>query len=162
MKKNVECTCGIHQISLVQTVKSPKRLSVKICPRDVLREIRLFWGGQPQGKVWLPKGPPMGNFFRQSMMTFHCLSDFGLQKPKQMRPRVAPWACLEKQWVVNCSSLTVLNPDFGGWRTKSVQKNFMRCLYSRYKKPCVFSIHLYTLGTEEGEAQWINSDANGT
>ena len=58
-------------------------------------------------------------FFRQSLRTFPCLSDFGLQKPKKMWPRVAPWACLEKQWVWTCSSLTVLNPDFGGGRTKS-------------------------------------------
>ena len=36
----------------------------------------------------------MGKFFRQSLRTFHCLSDFGLQKSKKMKPRVAPWACL--------------------------------------------------------------------
>ena len=30
------------------------------------------------------------------------------------------WACLEKQWVQTCTSLLMLNPYFGGLRTKSV------------------------------------------
>ena len=43
-----------------------------------------------EGVVWknLPEGPPMGKFIRQSLWTFHCLSDFGLQKPKKMRPEL--------------------------------------------------------------------------
>ena len=76
--------------ALVKTVKSPKGLSGKICP------------------------PPVGKFFRQSLRTIHCLSDPGLQKPKKMQPRVALWACQEKQWARSCPSLTVVNPDFGG------------------------------------------------
>ena len=62
MKKNIECTSGIHQISLVQKVKKPKRLSGKICPREVPRVITLFREAQPEGKVRLPEGPPVGNF----------------------------------------------------------------------------------------------------
>ena len=106
--------------TLVQTVKSSKGLSGQICPREVPRVIRLSQGAQPRGKVWLPERPPVGKFFRQTLRTFHCLSDFGLQKPKKKRAKVAQWACQEKQWVRTCSSLTVFNPDFGGWRTKSV------------------------------------------
>ena len=75
---------------IIQTVKSPKGLSGKICPREVPKVIRLSQGAQPQGKVSLPKEPLMGKFFRQSLRMFHCLSDVGLQKPKKMRPRVAP------------------------------------------------------------------------
>ena len=37
--------------ALVQTVKSQKGLSGKICPREVPRVIRLSRGAQPQGKV---------------------------------------------------------------------------------------------------------------
>ena len=81
--------------------------------------------GGPEGNQTFPRGAaPMeslitqgtsrGLIYRQSLRTFHCLSDFGLHKPKKMWPRVDPWACLEKQWVWTCSSLTVLNPDFGG------------------------------------------------
>ena len=76
--------------------------------------VRLSRGAQPGGKVCLPEGPPVGKFFRKSLRTFHCLSDFGLRKPKKVWPSVAPWACLEKQWVQTSLSLTVLNPDFGG------------------------------------------------
>ena len=64
------------------------------------------------------KGPSVG---LQSLRTFHCLPDFVLQKAKKVRLWVAPWACLEKQWVWTCLSRTVLNPDFGGWRAKSAE-----------------------------------------
>ena len=56
----------------------------------------------------LPSGGPKG------YQTFPRGAYFKLKKPKKMRPRVAPWACLEKQWVRTCSSLTVVIPDFGG------------------------------------------------
>ena len=88
-------------------------LSGKICHKEVPRVIRLSQGTQPRGKVCLPEELPMGKFLRQSLRTFHCLSDFWVQKTKKMRPRVAPWACLEKQLVWTCSSLRVLNSDFG-------------------------------------------------
>ena len=45
-----------------QTVEKLQELSGKICPREVPREIRLSRGAQPQGKAWLPKGPPVGKF----------------------------------------------------------------------------------------------------
>ena len=58
---------------LVQTVKSPKGLS-GIC---------------------FPRGPPKGKFARQSLMTFHCLSDFGLQ---QLKGWGAPTVALGLVW----------------------------------------------------------------
>ena len=66
-----------------------------------------------EGVVWknLPFVGSEGN------QTFPRGADFGLQQPKKMSPRVAPWECVEKQWVWTCSSLTVLNPDFSGRRT---------------------------------------------
>ena len=42
-----------------------------------------------------------------------------------MRPTVAPWACLDKQWVQTCSSLTVLNPDF---LSNIRNKDFRACM----------------------------------
>ena len=36
---------------MVQTVKSPKGLSGKICPREVSRVIRLSRGAQPRGQI---------------------------------------------------------------------------------------------------------------
>ena len=94
--------------------------------------IRLSPGAQPRGKVWLPQGQPVGKFSRQSLRTFQGLSYFWLQKPKKMWPRVAPWVCLEKQLVRTCSSLTVLNPDFGGWRTESVVTVFYSFLFKGF------------------------------
>ena len=47
----------------------------------------------------ITQGTSHGQIVRQSLRTFHCLSDFGLHKPKKMRLKVGPWACLEKQWV---------------------------------------------------------------
>ena len=35
---------------------------LKICPREVLEEIRLSRGAQSRGKVWLPEWPPVGKF----------------------------------------------------------------------------------------------------
>ena len=90
--------------TLVQTVESPKGLSGNICPREVPRVI------------WLSEGPTVGKFSIQSLRTFHCFSDFGLQKPKNVRPKIA----LEKQWVWTCQSLTLLNPYFCGWIKKPV------------------------------------------
>ena len=54
------------------------------------------------------QGTSRGQIFRQSLRTFHCLSDLGLQKPKKMGPSIAPWACLEKEWVRTCSCLTLV------------------------------------------------------
>ena len=88
--------------SVVQTVKSPKGLSGKIRPRDVLRVIRLT------------RGTSHDQIFQKIPEDFSLFVRLWASKPKKMRPRVAPWACLEKQWVRTCSSLTVLNPDFGG------------------------------------------------
>ena len=137
---------------MVQTVKSPKGLSCKICPREVPRVIRLSREAQPRGKVWLPEGPPAGKFFRQSLRTFHFWSDFGLQKPKTMWPRVGPWACLEKQLVLTCSSLTVFNPDLGDWRTKSTILYF-----SMKTKDCWLWGQIFLARLISGSVGWLCS-----
>ena len=45
-------------MGLVQTVKSPKGLSGKICPRKIPRVIRLSGGVQPPREILIPEGPP--------------------------------------------------------------------------------------------------------
>ena len=46
----------------------------------------------------------------------HCQT-LGIKNWRRRGPEL-PQSCPEKQWVWTCSSMIVLNPDFGGWRTK--------------------------------------------
>ena len=57
----VVLTCRIGP-TMVQTVKSPKGLSGKICLREVPRVIRLFRGASPKGKSDYPRDLPKANF----------------------------------------------------------------------------------------------------
>ena len=52
----------------------------------------------------------MVKFYRQSIRTFHCLSDFRIKIEKIMRPTVALGLTLNT--ILSRASLTVLNPDF--------------------------------------------------
>ena len=79
-----------------------KWLPGKSCPREVSREIGLYGGAHPLRECLITQDTYRGQIFQ----TFHCLSGFGLQNPNKMRPRIAPWACLLKQWVWTCSGLT--------------------------------------------------------
>ena len=106
--------------ALVQTVESLLGLSQKIYPREFRRVIRLSWRAQPRGKVWWPEGTPVGKFFRQSLRTFHCFSDFWIKTVKIMRPRVAPRVDTEHIPVLLQWCLIVLNPDFTGVIRKCV------------------------------------------
>ena len=88
---------------------------------EVTRKIRLSWGAQPWRKVWLPKGPPVGKFSRQTPRTFHCFSDFWIKTVKIMRPRVSLGLLLNIFQSYLGGSLMVLNSGFTGVILKSVQ-----------------------------------------
>ena len=117
---------------MVQIVKSPNGLPVKFA----LRRCRVYSdfpkGGSLEGKF------DVGKFFRQSLRTFHCLSHFGLQNRRRCGLEM-PMG-LSGGTVGSCSSLTVLNPDFGGWRTKSAKIFFWKLSkIASQKKVCYFA-----------------------
>ena len=68
-------------------------------------------------------GTYRGNFFQTIHLDFPLFIRLLASKPKKMQARVAPWACLDKHWIPTCTSLTVLNTVFGGWRKKSGTKS---------------------------------------
>ena len=55
------------------------RLSGKTCPRVVPKVIRLSWGVQPQRKVWVAKGPHMGEIYQFSLCASFVMK-FGVHK----------------------------------------------------------------------------------
>ena len=58
----------------------------------VVEQNRVLWYKQCLSGVCLEKvalGNSRGNFFRQPLRTFHCLSEFWIKTVKNMRPRVA-------------------------------------------------------------------------
>ena len=63
----------------------------------------------------------MGKFFRQSLRTFHCFSNFRIQTVKIMRPRLAPRVNTEHIPVLAAQTLKSVNPDFTGLIQKSDQ-----------------------------------------
>ena len=68
---------------VIQTVKSMKGLSGKICPSEVPRVFRLSRGTQPRGKFWLLEGPPMVKFFRQSLGLFTVCQTLGFKNRRR-------------------------------------------------------------------------------
>ena len=58
---NAFCRKALATTGLLQTVESPKGLSVKICPKDVPRVISLITKGTFRGKIFqtIPKDSPL-------------------------------------------------------------------------------------------------------
>ena len=107
----------------------------------VPRVIRLSRGAQPQSKVLLPKGPPMGKFCQKTLRSFHSISDFWIKIVKMMKPGIALGLTLNILRFYPGVSLTVLNPDF----SRVIQKFVETC----FLMPCC---SLASLLAERGEA----------
>ena len=95
--------------SVGKTVEKPQELPGKVCPKEIPREIRLSRGAQPQGKVWLPEGPPVGKFPDNSLGFSTVSQTWGFKN----RRECVPQELSEHILGFPQGSLTVLNPYFG-------------------------------------------------
>ena len=83
----------------------------------VWKKVRLSRGAQTQGKVWLPEGPPVGKFPDNSLGFSTVSQTSGFKN----RRKCVPQELSEHIPGFKNRSLTVLMPDFGFGKQKSVQ-----------------------------------------
>ena len=147
---------GLFHCLSVFGVQKPKRMQLIASERGLRLSLVTVWvfsnlPGTPRESL-ISRGTSVENFFRQSLRTFHCFSDFELQKPKKMRPWVASWACLEKHWVHLIRSDTVLQPPKFGFNT--VRPDQVNPVFLQTSPWGNSGSHLLWFCSSKSEKQW--------